>query len=185
MRHARTLRPEHHLLDPRGAVGVGRDDERLATLRTKSMGKLAGGRRLARTVHAVEQDAGGVTGEVQLARLLRHHGGGDRDQCLGGLLARARGTRTDACREASRHCGAEVGRDQHLLELVVVARRKRCGERAEACRQDAARAAADSTPEARLRFAQPAWAVVAARLAGLRMSSSRTETRCDEPLSSR
>ena len=69
MRHAGALGPRDHLLDPGGTIGVGGDDQRLATLRLQHVRQLAGGRRLARPIDAIEKDAGGRAVEIQLAAL--------------------------------------------------------------------------------------------------------------------
>src|SRR5205085_11984215 len=78
-----------------------------------------------------------------------------------------------------------VGAEEQLIQPLVEASRQRRAERTHARGQRASALAADAAPESGFRFAQPACRVLAARVAGLRMSSRRTDTRCDEPLSSR
>src|SRR5579864_5457557 len=101
--------------------------------------------------------------------------------------SRVRGARRRTAADRRAAMAGEVGGDEQLLELLVVGGRQRWAERPETRRQKGPGPPTDPTPDARLlgRARQPAWAVLAARVAGLRMSSSRTETRCDEPLSSR
>src|SRR5207245_4566106 len=74
--HPRTLRPRHHLLDPRGSIRVGGHDERIAALDSQSVGKLADRRGLAGSVDAVEEDTCGRAAEVELSRPLRHRSQG-------------------------------------------------------------------------------------------------------------
>src|SRR3989440_1832033 len=182
---ARPVRPRDHLLDSRGAVRVRGDDQRLAALIAQAKGKLAGRGRLPRSVYPVHQHARRRALELQLARLLRHGRNRHGHEIVDGFLARSRRHRADARGQPPRHRGTDVRREEHLLELVVVTVRERRAEGAQPRGKRAASPAADPAPEACFGLAQPACALVAARVAGLRMSSSRTETRCDEPLSSR
>ena len=126
-----------------------------------------------------------VAGEVELAGFLRHHGARDCYEGLNRFIACARGARSHAGRQLRGHRRAEVGAHQDFFELFVVTGRERGAEGAKARRESIPGPVADPAPDALLLLAQPAWAVDAARVAGLRMSSSRTETRWDEPLSSR
>ena len=122
-RHVVARRPFGELLARRGAKRVARGEEHRAALRLEEMGELRDGRRLARAVHAREQDHEGVrerlrqrllerTQELHECRLQLPF---QRGAVLDALLALRPAQALHECR---RRRDADIGRDELRFQLL-------------------------------------------------------------------
>ncbi len=118
---ARAVSPDLELFAGGGAEGVAGDDHHLGALARQFRGDLAERRRLARAVHADEQDDIGFRSRQRVeGRLARRQFGGDGlgqrllDLALVGGLAEAKGA--EPLDDAGRGGGAQIALDQMLFQ---------------------------------------------------------------------
>ena len=121
--HADPRSPRLELLDRRGPKRVGGCQQHLLAVAAQLRGQLRAGRRLARAVDAEHQDDGRPMVEIEgLGRRCQHFGeksAEERSELLGSRHRAEHDLLARAVDEVGGERGAQIGRDQRLLQLRV------------------------------------------------------------------